>query len=435
MKRTAKSSALFNEAQKLLVGGVNSPVRSFGAVGGAPLFVSKAKGAFVYDADGNRYTDYMASWGALILGHAHPSVLKAAISAARSGTSYGVSCEGEIDLAKIVRRSFASIEKIRMTNSGTEALMSAVRLARAFTKRDLIVKFEGCYHGHADHLLVKAGSGATTFGHPSSAGVPGALVSATLVAKYNDTGSVERIFRRRGRKVAAVVVEPVAGNMGVVPPKPGFLESLRKITRKNGSLLIFDEVITGFRLFGKSGCGAQGLFGVTPDITCLGKIIGGGLPVGAYGARSEIMDMVSPLGPVYQAGTLSGNPLAVAAGIATIKGIGGAGGCRKINRLAASLAGGIGGLAKRAGVPVTVNSVGSMFTVFFSPGPVADYSSALKSDTAAFGAFHRALRSKGVLFPPSQFEAGFVSKAHTERDIENTLKAVEYAFDARGLSR
>ncbi len=429
----AKSAALFNSARGLLAGGVNSPVRSFGAVGGAPLFVSKAKGAFVHDADGNRYLDYMGSWGPLILGHAHPAVVKAVTTAARAGTSYGVSCEAEIALAGIVSRSFKSIQKVRMTSSGTEAVMGATRLARAFTGRDLIVKFEGCYHGHADHLLVKAGSGATTFGNPSSAGVPGRFVSATLTARYNDTDSVKKLFKRRGGDIAAILVEPVAGNMGVVSPARGFLEFLRKTADKNGSLLIFDEVITGFRLHGGGGgWGAQGVFGVTPDITCLGKIIGGGLPVGAFGARSEIMDMLSPLGPVYQAGTLSGNPLAVAAGIATIKGIGGAGGVRKLDRMAAFLAGGIRDAARRAGTPVTVNAVGSMFTVFFSPVPVTDYVSALKSDTAAFGAFHTALRGEGALFPPSQFEAAFVSKAHTEKDIENTLKAARRAFEVCG---
>ncbi len=428
--RNSKSSALFSSARKLLVGGVNSPVRSFGAVGGSSLFISKAKGAYVYDADGNRYTDYMSSWGPLILGHAHPSVVRAVSAAAKTGTSYGVSCEAEIEIARIVRKSFKSIEKVRMTNSGTEALMSAVRLARAFTGRDLIVKFEGCYHGHADHLLVKAGSGATTFGNPGSAGVPKSFASKTLVARYNDTDSVERIFKRHSSGIAAIVVEPVAANMGVVPPARAFLQTLKKVSHKHGALLIFDEVITGFRLYGKDGCGAQGVFGVTPDITCLGKIIGGGLPVGAFGARTEIMDMLSPLGPVYQAGTLSGNPIAVAAGIATIKGIGGAVGVRGIERMAARLAEGAREAARRAGAPVTVNSVGSMLTIFFSPDPVTDYDCALGSDTRAFGVFHSALRSKGVLFPPSQFEAAFVSKAHTEKDIEKTVAAFGFALQS-----
>ncbi len=428
--KNAKSSALFNRAKGLLVGGVNSPVRSFGAVGGSPLFISKASGAFVYDADGNRYTDYINSWGALIAGHAHPSVLKAADAAVRAGTSYGVSCEAEIELAETVRKSFKSVEKIRMTNSGTEALMSAVRVARAFTGRDLIVKFDGCYHGHADFLLVKAGSGATTFGHPGSAGVPKSFVSKTLTAKYNDIESVKKLFARAGGKIAAVLVEPVAGNMGVVRPVRGFLEGLRKITREHGSLLIFDEVITGFRLWGKgsAGCGAQGLFRVIPDITCLGKVIGGGFPVGGYGARAEIMDMVSPLGPVYQAGTLSGNPVAVSAGIATIKAAGERGRA-KIERLAALLEKGINASVRRTGAPVTVNRAGSMLTVFFSSKPVTDYESALTCDTKMFGVFHSALRSHGILFPPSQFEAAFVSTAHTERDIKKTLKAVDRALE------
>lgn len=423
----AKSSALFNRAKNVLVGGVNSPVRSFSAVGGAPLFASKAKGAFVYDADGNRYTDYIASWGPLIIGHAHPSVIRAVTAAVRAGTSYGVSCEPEIELAKIVTKAFKSVEKVRMTGSGTEALMSAARLARAFTRRDLIVKFDGCYHGHADHLLVKAGSGATTFARPGSSGVPKPFAARTLTARYNDTSSVAKLFARHGGKIAAIVVEPVAGNMGVVPPAHGFLRFLRKISRECGALLIFDEVITGFRLCGKGGSGAQGLYGVTPDITCLGKIIGGGLPVGAFGARKEIMDMVSPLGPVYQAGTLSGNPLAVAAGIATITGIG-ARGYEKIDRLASALARGAADAARKIGAPVTVNRVGSMLTVFFSPDPVTDYESALRCDTAGFGVFHAALRSKGVLFPPSQFEAAFVSMAHTDGDIRRTVKAIDYAL-------
>ncbi len=413
------------------MGGVNSPVRSFGAVGGEPLFISRARGSSVYDADGNRYTDYMGSWGALILGHSHPSVVRAVTAAAKAGTSYGVSCEAEIELAQLVAKQFKSMRKIRMTNSGTEALMSAVRLARAFTGRDHIVKFDGCYHGHADHLLVKAGSGATTFGSPASAGVPRSFTSKTLTARYNDTASVEKIFARKGKQIAAVVIEPVAGNMGVVPPARGFLRYLRKTTRKHGALLIFDEVITGLRFPG----GAQGVYKVAPDITCLGKIIGGGLPVGAFGARAEIMDMVSPLGPVYQAGTLSGNPLAVSAGIASIRGIGGARGYGELEKKTALLCGGIKSAAETAGVSVTVNSAGSMFTVFFSPSPVTDYASALRCDTGKFGIFHTALRREGVLFPPSQFEAAFVSKAHTDADIRKTVRAAERAFSAAARAR
>ncbi|MCY4047137.1 MAG: glutamate-1-semialdehyde 2,1-aminomutase [Candidatus Dadabacteria bacterium] len=424
VQKNSRSAALFASARKVLAGGVNSPVRSFNAVGGSPLFISKAKGAYVYDADGNRHTDYMGSWGALILGHAHPSVVRAVSAAARAGTSYGVSCEAETELAKTLARSFKSVEKIRMTNSGTEALMSAARLARAFTGRDLLVKFDGCYHGHADHLLVKAGSGATTFGHPSSAGVPRAFTSKTLTAPYNDTGAVKKLFARRGREIAAIVVEPVAGNMGVVPPAPGFLEFLGKVTARHGALLVFDEVITGMRFAG----GAQKRFGVAADITCLGKIIGGGLPVGALGARGEIMDMLSPEGPVYQAGTLSGNPLAVAAGLATVRGMGGGRGLAGIDARAARLCDMILSSARRLGAPVTVNREGSMFTVFFSEKPVTDYVSALKCDTRMFGVFHSALRERGVLFPPSQFEAAFVSKAHTDADIEKTARAVEGAL-------
>lgn len=402
-------------------GGVNSPVRSFNAVSGTPVFVSKAKGAYVYDEDGNKYIDYMSSWGPLILGHAAPDVVAAVKKAAGRGTSYGAPCENEIEVAKLIVKSFPSIEMVRMTSSGTEATMSGVRLARAYTKRDYIVKFEGCYHGHADYLLVQAGSGATTFGTPSSPGVPKAFTDRTLLAGYNDLGSVEKLFKKKGDKIAAVILEPVAGNMGVVPPQQGFLEGLREITRDSGALLVFDEVISGFRL-GRGG--AQGTFGVVPDITCLGKIIGGGLPVGAFGASKEIMKMVAPVGPVYQAGTLSGNPLAMAAGRATLTKLFEKGNYQKLESLTVELVQGITEIIEKLGVKAQINSIGSMFTLFFTDVKPVDYRSALMSDTKKYSKFFENLLRAGIMFPPSQFEAVFLSLAHTERDIKRTLDAV-----------
>lgn len=402
-------------------GGVNSPVRSFNAVTGTPVFISRAKGAYLYDEDGNKYIDYMSSWGPMIHGHADPDVVKAVKQAASRGTSYGAPCADEISLAKLITRSFKSIDKVRMTSSGTEATMSAVRLARAYTGRDYIVKFEGCYHGHADFLLVKAGSGATTFGSPSSPGVPKAFTDKTLLAKYNDLYSVEKLFKRYGTKIAAVILEPVAGNMGVVTPEPGFLEGLKKLTLSTGSLLIFDEVITGFRL---SPGGAQDAYGVSADLTCLGKIIGGGLPVGAFGGRKKIMDMIAPVGPVYQAGTLSGNPLAMAAGFTSLTKLNKKSNYNKLRNLTETLVEGVRDAVKKSGVSATVNSTQSMFTLFFTDTPPRDYESALRSNTKKYSKFFDNLLKAGIMFPPSQFEAVFVSLAHTEKDINKTIDAV-----------
>lgn len=406
-------------------GGVNSPVRSFRAVGGTPVFINKAKGPWIYDEDGNKYLDFVASWGPLILGHAHPDVVKAIRQAAAKGTTYGAPCEKETILVSLIVKSFPSVEMVRMTSSGTEATMSAVRLARAYTKRSLIVKFEGCYHGHADYLLVKAGSGATTFGTPSSPGVPDGFTESTLLARYNDIRSVENLFALRGSEIACVLIEPVAANMGVVPPKEGFLKSLRQITESSGALLVFDEVITGFRL-GLGG--AQKTYGVAPDITCLGKIIGGGLPVGAYGGRREIMSMVAPVGPVYQAGTLSGNPLAMSAGIATLRKLTEKDSYKKLNLLAERLVEGLEEILEKLGIRAQINSVGSMFTLFFTDREVSDYESALTSNTKMYAEFFKNMLEAGIMFPPSQFEAVFVSLAHTEKSIDMTLKAARGAL-------
>ncbi|HVY55987.1 MAG TPA: glutamate-1-semialdehyde 2,1-aminomutase [Thermodesulfobacteriota bacterium] len=425
--RYTKSKKLYKAAERLMPGGVNSPVRSFKAVSGTPVFISRAKGQYIYDADGNKYTDYMSSWGPLILGHADPDVVKAVKRAAERGTSYGAPCEDEIELAKLIVGSFPSVDMVRMTSSGTEATMSGVRLARAYTKRDYIIKFEGCYHGHADYLLVQAGSGATTFGTPSSPGVPQSFTEKTLLANYNDLGSVTGLYDKYGDKIAGVILEPVAANMGVVPPADGFLEGLRKITRDTGSLLIFDEVITGFRL-GMGG--AQRKYGVTPDITCLGKIIGGGLPVGAFGGKKEIMSMVAPLGPMYQAGTLSGNPLAMAAGLATLKKLKKPGNYKKLRDLSRSMVKGVNDIIRKADAQAVVNSVDSMFTLFFTETAPVDYRTVLKSDTKKYSKFFENLLRAGIMFPPSQFEAVFLSLAHTERDIDRTLDAVYKALKA-----
>ncbi len=419
--KLTKSKRLYKAAQRLMPGGVNSPVRSFNAVSGTPVFISRAKGAYIYDEDGNKYIDYMSSWGPLIHGHADPDVVRAVKSAASRGTSYGAPCSDEISLARFIAASFKSIDMIRMTSSGTEATMSAVRLARAHTSRDYIVKFEGCYHGHADYLLVKAGSGATTFGSPSSPGVPKSFTDKTLLAKYNDVSSVQKLYKKYGGKIAAIILEPVAGNMGVVTPEAGFLEALRKITKKSGSLLIFDEVITGFRL---SPGGAQSKYGVTPDITCLGKIIGGGLPVGAFGGSRKIMGLVAPEGPVYQAGTLSGNPLAMAAGLASLTKLKQRGNYKKLREHTSALVNGLSDVIKKTGVKASVNSVESMFTLFFNDVPPTDYESALRSNTKKYSKFFDNLLKAGIMFPPSQFEAVFVSLAHTEKDINKTIEAV-----------
>ena len=411
----------------MLVGGVNSPVRAFKAVGGEPLIVERGQGARLYDADGNEYIDYVCSWGAMILGHAHPVVAAAIADQARRGTSYGVTTELEVELARAIIRALPSIQMIRFVSSGTEATMSAVRVARAFTKRDFILKFEGCYHGHADSFLSQAGSGLATLGLASSPGVPQCMAELTLNVPYNDIAAVEKVFARHPNQIAAVIVEPVAANMGVVPPPPKYLHDLRELTRSNGALLIFDEVITGFRLaYG----GAQTLVGIEPDLTILGKIIGGGLPVAAYGGRAEIMRMVAPLGPVYQAGTLSGNPLTMRAGIETLRLIAAPGFYDDLNRKAGRFIEGLREAFAGSGVAGQVNSAGSLVTLFFTSEPVRDYDRAKKSDTRRFGAFFTDMLAHGVLLPPSQFEALFVSAAHTEDDIARTVAASRESLQA-----
>lgn len=419
-----RSDELFIEAQKYLPGGVDSPVRAFKAVGGNPLFVHRGKGSRIWDADGNEFIDYVGSWGPLILGHANPGVIKAVQRAAESGTSFGAPTDRETILARMVCEAVPSIEKVRFVSSGTEATMSALRLARAFTGREKIIKFAGCYHGHSDGLLVKAGSGAMTLGVPDSPGVPRGYAENTLIAPFNDLEAVRALFTRY-TDIAAVIVEPVAANMGVVLPKSGFLEGLREITRSAGALLIFDEVITGFRVaYG----GAQAVYGVTPDLTCLGKIIGGGLPVGAYGGRGEIMDLIAPSGPVYQAGTLSGNPLAMAAGIETLRLLQMPGLYEELDEKGRRLEEGIRSAAVRFGVAVHLPRIGSILTAFFTNDPVTDYASAICSNTERFGRFFRALLEEGIYWPPSQFEAAFVSLAHSEEDIEMTVAAIERAL-------
>jgi len=422
-----RSEELFERARRRIPGGVNSPVRAFKAVGGSPLFIAWGEGARVVDADGRTYVDYLGSWGPLILGHAHPGVVEAVREAALRGTSYGAPCPAEVELAERVSGLVPSMEKVRFVSSGTEATMSALRLARGFTGRSKILKFEGCYHGHADSLLVAAGSGVATLGIPGSPGVTAGTVADTLVAPYNDVRAVEEAVAAHGRDLAAVIVEPVVGNMGCVLPAPSYLESLREITRSAGVLLVFDEVITGFRL-GLGG--AQALYRITPDLTCLGKIIGGGLPVGAYGGRAEIMDRVAPEGPVYQAGTLSGNPLAMAAGCAALDALQAPGVYERLAALATRLTDGLASAAKAASAEVTINRIASMFTVFFCRGPVTDFASAKSADTARFGRFFHAMLDRGYYLPPAQFEAAFVSLAHTERDVDDTVRAAREAFTA-----
>ena len=422
---TARSEMLFAEAQRHLPGGVDSPVRAFKAVGGTPRFIARGHGACVWDVDDQRYIDYLASWGPLIAGHAHPGVVAAIQDATTRGTSYGAPTQAEVDLAVFIKQAFPTIDLLRFVNSGTEATMTALRLARAFTRRDLILKFDGGYHGHADGLLVQAGSGPLTLGQPDSPGVPSAAARETLSVPYNDVVAVRDALQAHPGQIAAVIVEPVAGNMGVVPPAPGFLEHLREMTREHGTLLIFDEVITGFRV---APGGAQQRFGIRPDLTCLGKIVGGGLPVGAYGGRAEIMQQVSPLGPVYQAGTLSGNPLAMAAGLATVRLLTEPGVYDHLERLTARLVDGLGEAARSAGVAYSSNRVGSMFTGFFTDQPVTDYASAKRADTRRYARFFHALLDRGVYVAPSQFEAGFVSLAHSEADVDATLNAASAAF-------
>ncbi|MEW6066586.1 MAG: glutamate-1-semialdehyde 2,1-aminomutase [Bacillota bacterium] len=424
-----KSKELFEQAQMVIPGGVNSPVRAFKSVGMPPPFIARANGCRLWDMDGNEYIDYVGSWGPLILGHRHPAVIHAIQRCLERGTTYGAPTDLEVTLAQMVVEALPSVEMVRMVNSGTEATMSALRLARAYTNRSKIVKFEGCYHGHHDSLLIKAGSGALTHGVPTSPGVPENIAGSTINARYNDLELLEKIFAEAGSEIAAVIVEPLAGNMGVVPPAEGFLQGLRSLCSKHGALLIFDEVITGFRL---SYGGAQSYYNVLPDLTCLGKIIGGGLPVGAYGGRKEIMQMVSPAGPVYQAGTLSGNPLAMTAGIATLEQLQQPGVYEELNRKSTLLAQGLSQAARAAGVPASFNRVQSLQTCFFTRHPVNDFASASTSDTRRYAAFFRSMLEQGIYLAPSQFEAAFVSTAHTDKDIERTVEAAYHAYKAAG---
>ncbi|HUD67897.1 MAG TPA: glutamate-1-semialdehyde 2,1-aminomutase [Candidatus Sulfotelmatobacter sp.] len=428
-RKTEQSHRLQQRAESMIPGGVNSPVRAFRSVGGEPPFIVRGKGSHIWDADENEYIDYVGSWGPLILGHAEAGVLDAIVAAACNGTSFGASTPSEADLAELVLGAFPNMQKVRFVSSGTEATMSAIRLARAYTKRKYIVKFEGCYHGHADALLVKAGSGVATLGIPGSAGVPEEFTQFTLALPFNNLGAVEHAFQKFKHQIACVIVEPVVGNMGCVPAGDDYLVGLRMLTERERSVLIFDEVMTGFRVaFG----GAQELYNIRPDLTTLGKIIGGGLPVGAYAGSKEIMDLVAPLGPMYQAGTLSGNPLAMAAGCAMIRQLRD----RKaeiyprLDKLSGELVEGVAAAAKEAGVNICHNRVGSMFAWFFTPGPVTNWDSASKSDTEAFGRFFRSMLDNGVYLPPSQYEAAFLGAAHTEEDIQKTIVAAKDAFAA-----
>ncbi len=416
------SDKLFREAQEVIPGGVNSPVRAWKAVGGNPLFIQRGKGSRIFDADGREYIDYVASWGPLILGHAHPQVVSALQEAIRRGTTFGAPTAKEVEMAREIREAFPSVEKVRLVNSGTEATMTAIRLARAYTQRAKVVKFSGCYHGHHDALLVRAGSGGMTLGVPDSQGVPEAYASLTLVAEFNNISSVEAYLSSEGGAIAAVIVEPVPGNMGVVLPDRDFLLALREMTRKWGVVLIFDEVISGFRL---ARGGAQELYRIEADLTCLGKIIGGGLPVGAVGGKEEIMDLLAPEGPVYQAGTLSGNPLATTAGLETLKLLRSPESYGYLNRLGEMMASGLRQAARESGIEACVNQIGSMFTLFFGVGEVRDYPTARKSNTEMFSRYFQGMLRRGIYLPPSQFEAAFLSLAHTEADVEETLRAAK----------
>ncbi|HSB13552.1 MAG TPA: glutamate-1-semialdehyde 2,1-aminomutase [Bryobacteraceae bacterium] len=420
--RRHTSESLFDRAQRSIPGGVNSPVRAFRSVGGKPLFISRGEGSHIFDADGNEYVDYVGSWGPLLLGHRHPAILTALEEAAHSGTSFGAPTEREIELAEAIRDAVPSIEMVRLVNSGTEATMSAIRLARGLTGRDLTVKFEGCYHGHVDSLLVKAGSGVATLGLPDTAGVPKSFADTTIALPFNSAEAVEQAFREHGARIASVIVEPVAGNMGCVPPKPGFLAALREITERYGALLIFDEVMTGFRV---AWGGAQQLYGIRPDLTTLGKVIGGGLPIAAYGGRAEVMAKIAPLGPVYQAGTLSGNPMAVAAGLAMLRHL------KAHPEVYTTLERNGERLQAAAPSEITVNRVGSMFTFFFTDQRVTDYDSAKTCDTARFGDYFRFMLDRGVYLAPSQFEAAFLSAVHTDEDITRTIEAAREFFARR----
>jgi glutamate-1-semialdehyde 2,1-aminomutase len=414
------SLRLFEKAQEVIPGGVNSPVRAFKAVGGNPVFVRKGKGSKIYDVDGNTYIDYVLSWGPLILGHAHPEIVKAVKKATERGTSYGAPTSLETELAELVLKAYPSMDMVRMVNSGTEATMSAIRIARGFTKREKVIKFEGCYHGHADGLLVRAGSGATTFGVPDSLGVPASYAQETITLPFNDREALKRVINEEWRYIACAIIEPVVGNIGCVLPKPGFLETLRGLTAMHGIILIFDEVMTGFRV---SYGGAQAYYGITPDMTCLGKVIGGGLPVGAYGGKKEIMSMVSPLGPVYQAGTLSGNPIAMTAGIETLRILSKDKHYRALEKTSCLLEKALTDVAKMAGVRTRFYRAGTMFCTYFTDTEVVDYKTAKTSDTVKFSKFFSLMLDRGIYMAPSQFEAGFTSLAHTEKDIEKTAKA------------
>jgi glutamate-1-semialdehyde 2,1-aminomutase len=416
---------LFARAQRTIPGGVNSPVRAFRAVGGTPRFVTRGEGAYVYDADGTRYIDYVGSWGPAIVGHAHPEVVRAVQDAASRGLSFGAPTEAEIELAEALARRLPSIELVRLVSSGTEATMSALRLARGYTGRAKIVKFEGCYHGHGDSLLVKAGSGALTLGQPSSAGVPPGIAQLTIVAPFNDLPAVQAVFEANRDEIAAVIVEPIAGNMNLVMPKPGFLEGLRAVCDRHGAVLIFDEVMTGFRVHAQ---GVQGMTGITPDLTTLGKVIGGGMPVGAFGGRREIMEKIAPLGPVYQAGTLSGNPVAVAAGLATLALTEAPGFYERLAQRTRAFTDGLTAAARRAGVAFCAQSVGGMFGVYFASEVPDSYAAVMACDRQRFNAFFHAMLDAGVYLAPSAYEAGFVSAAHSEEDIASTIRAAEQAF-------
>ncbi len=420
MANDSRSAALFEEARGLIPGGVNSPVRAFRGVGGTPRFIERGEGAYLYDADGNRYIDYVLSWGPLILGHAHPDVVAAICAQAALGTTFGAPTELETELARLVVELVPSVELVRFVSSGTEAAMSALRLARAYTGREKIIKFAGCYHGHFDGLLVQAGSGVATLGLPDSPGVPAAVTAGTLTAPYNDLAAVEALLEANPGQVAVIAVEPVVGNAGFIPPLPDFLPGLRRLADRHGALLLFDEVMTGFRV---ALGGAQARYGVSPDLTCLGKVVGGGLPAAAYGGRREIMQLVAPAGPMYQAGTLSGNPLAMAAGIVTLQAIRRPGVFERLSATTARLCAGLAAAAAEAGVPLQTGSAGSMWGFFFNEAPVTDYESAKRSDTARFGRFFHAMLARGVYLAPSQFEAAFVSLAHTDELVEQTIAA------------